>query len=118
MSIFGWIFFGFIIGLLARGIMPERDPLGVIGTTMLGMSGALIAGWIGQALGWYRPDQGASFVAATIGSITLIGVYYTLLKRQHRYTHKASSQPIQHFEDGPSLSSEATEERSEKRRAS
>lgn len=58
--------------------MPGRDPLGLIGTTVLGIVGALAAGWIGQALGIYAPDDGAGFVSATIGAIVVLAVYYVV----------------------------------------
>lgn len=83
MSIIGWALFGFVVGLLARAIMPGRDPLGLIGTTLLGILGALIAGWIGQAFGWYAPGEAGGFVAATIGAIVLLGIYYAVFGRRH-----------------------------------
>ena len=49
--------------------MPGRDPLGLIGTTVLGIVGALLAGWLGQAFGWYGPDDGAGFVSAAVGGL-------------------------------------------------
>jgi uncharacterized membrane protein YeaQ/YmgE (transglycosylase-associated protein family) len=69
MGVLGWILFGFVVGLIARAIMPGRDPLGLVGTTLLGIVGALCAGWIGQALGWYTATDGAGFIAATIGAV-------------------------------------------------
>lgn len=84
MSILGWIVFGFVVGLIARAIMPGRDPLGLIGTTALGVVGALVAGWLGQAFGWYRPDEGAGFIAATVGAIIVLAVYYSIAGRRRR----------------------------------
>jgi uncharacterized membrane protein YeaQ/YmgE (transglycosylase-associated protein family) len=78
MGVLGWILFGFVVGLIARALMPGRDPLGLIGTTVLGIVGALAAGWIGQALGLYAPDDGGGFVAATIGAVVVLGVYYAV----------------------------------------
>ncbi len=74
MGILGWVIFGFAVGLIARALLPGDDTLGVIGTTTLGIVGALIGGWTGQALGWYRPGQGAGFVSATVGSILLLSL--------------------------------------------
>lgn len=83
MSILGWILFGFVVGLLARAIIPGRDPLGLIGTSVLGIFGALLGGWLGQALGWYGPDDGAGFVSATVGAVVVLTIYYFVM-RQNR----------------------------------
>lgn len=82
MGILGWILFGFVVGLIARAIMPGRDPLGLIGTTVLGIVGALLGGWIGQALGWYGPEDGAGFIAATLGAIALLMIYKAFVGRR------------------------------------
>ena len=97
MSILGWILFGFIIGLIARVLMPGRDPLGLIGTTVLGIVGALCAGWVGQALGLYAPGEGAGFVAATLGAIVVLAIYYGITGKKrlagNRAAKQASSSP-------------------------
>lgn len=82
MSVLGWILFGFVVGLIARAVMPGRDPLGLIGTTVLGIMGAVLAGVLGQSVGFYRPDEGASFVAAVLGSLTVLSFYYLLNSRR------------------------------------
>lgn len=82
MSVLGWILFGFVVGLIARAVMPGRDPLGLIGTTILGIVGALIAGWLGTALGLYRPDEGAGFVAATLGAVVVLATYNIVVSRR------------------------------------
>jgi uncharacterized membrane protein YeaQ/YmgE (transglycosylase-associated protein family) len=91
MGVLGWILFGFVVGLIARAIMPGRDPLGLVGTTLLGIVGALAAGWIGQAFGWYTATDGAGFVAATIGAIVVLAIYYAVTGRKRLgisgYTH-------------------------------
>lgn len=76
MSLFGWIFFGFIVGLFARVFNRKKDPLGLIGTTVLGILGALVAGWVGRGLGWYGPNQSAGFLSASIGAVVALGLYY------------------------------------------
>jgi len=82
MGIIGWIVFGFVVGLIARALMPGRDPLGLIGTTVLGIVGALIAGWLGQAFGWYGPNDGAGFVSATLGAIIVLALYHLAVGRR------------------------------------
>ena len=75
MSILGWIVFGLIVGVVAKLIMPGRDPGGMIVTILLGIAGALVAGFIGRALGWYGDDDPVGFVMATIGAILLLVLY-------------------------------------------
>jgi len=75
MSILGWIFFGLIVGIVAKLLMPGRDPGGFIVTILIGIVGALIGGKLGQALGWYEPGQPAGFFMAVVGSILLLWIY-------------------------------------------
>lgn len=82
MNILGWVLFGFIVGLIARALMPGRDPLGLVGTTVLGIIGALLGGWLGRALGWYGPDEGAGFIAATVGAVVVLFIYNLIRKRK------------------------------------
>lgn len=74
------IIIGFIVGLIAKFLTPGREPGGFIITTLIGMGGALIAEWIGRAVGWYGPDQSAGFFASIIGAIILLAIYH-LFKR-------------------------------------
>lgn len=82
MGILGWIVFGFVVGLLARAIMPGRDRMGLIATTVLGIIGAVVAGWIGHALGWYERDSGAGLIAATVGALIVLGIYNAVVGRR------------------------------------
>src|SRR3954469_7526199 len=82
MGILGWILFGFVVGLIARAVMPGRDPMGLIGTTVLGIVGALLAGWLGQAIGLYGPDDGAGFVSATLGAVIVLAIYHAVVGRR------------------------------------
>jgi uncharacterized membrane protein YeaQ/YmgE (transglycosylase-associated protein family) len=80
-GIVGWIIFGLVVGVVAKLLMPGRDPGGMIVTILLGIAGALVAGFLGQALGWYQPGQPAGFFFATLGAILLLFVYRKLVKR-------------------------------------
>jgi uncharacterized membrane protein YeaQ/YmgE (transglycosylase-associated protein family) len=75
MGILGWIVFGLIVGAIAKLLMPGRDPGGIIVTMALGILGAMLGGWIGQAVGFYGPGEPAGFIMATIGAITLLSIY-------------------------------------------
>jgi uncharacterized membrane protein YeaQ/YmgE (transglycosylase-associated protein family) len=69
---------GFVVGLIARAILPGTQSLGIILTAVLGIAGALIAGFAGQALGWYTQGQPASFLASIVGAIVLLFVWSKL----------------------------------------
>jgi uncharacterized membrane protein YeaQ/YmgE (transglycosylase-associated protein family) len=75
MSIIGWIFFGLIVGVVAKLLMPGRDPGGMIVTILLGIVGALIGGFLGRLLGWYGENEPVGFIMAVIGSIFVLLVY-------------------------------------------
>lgn len=75
MGILGWILFGLVVGIVAKFIMPGRDPGGIIITIILGIVGALIGGFIGQALNLYEPGEPAGFVGATLGAILVLWIY-------------------------------------------
>jgi len=77
----GWIIIGGIAGLIAKLLMPGRDPGGCIITILLGIAGALIAGWIGHAIGWYRTGEGAGFIAAIVGAIIILIIYRLIVRR-------------------------------------
>ena len=69
MGIIWTIIIGFLAGVVAKFIMPgKNEPSGFILTTILGIVGAFLATWLGQALGWYRPGEGAGFIGAIVGS--------------------------------------------------
>jgi uncharacterized membrane protein YeaQ/YmgE (transglycosylase-associated protein family) len=79
MGIIWIIVVGFIAGIIARFLSPgPHNPTGFILTTVLGIVGAFLATFIGQAIGWYRPDQGAGFIAATIGAVVILFVWHRL----------------------------------------
>ncbi len=72
MGIIGMIVIGFIVGLVARAILPGTQALGFILTTLLGIVGSFVAGYIGQALGWYQAGEGAGFVGSVLGAMLLL----------------------------------------------
>ena len=75
MSIIGWILFGLVVGIVGKLLMPGRDPGGFIITIVLGIAGALIGGFVGQSLGFYREGEPAGFIMAVLGSIILLFLY-------------------------------------------
>jgi uncharacterized membrane protein YeaQ/YmgE (transglycosylase-associated protein family) len=82
-GIIGWIVIGGIAGAIAKLLMPGRDPGGCIITILLGIAGAVVAGWIGRAVGWYGPsDQGAGFIAAIVGAFILLFIYRLIARRR------------------------------------
>ena len=80
------IIIGFVVGLIAKFLTPGREPGGFIITTLIGIGGALLASWIGRALGWYAPDQSAGFFASIVGAIILLSLYHLIKKVMGRQT--------------------------------
>ena len=80
MNILWAIITGFVVGILAKFLMPGRDPGGFIVTVLLGIAGAVVATLLGRSLGWYADGQSAGFVASLIGAILLL-VVYRLIRR-------------------------------------
>ncbi|AWN43992.1 MULTISPECIES: GlsB/YeaQ/YmgE family stress response membrane protein [Methylobacterium] len=75
-SIIGTIIIGFIAGVIAKFLMPgNNEPSGFILTTILGIVGAFVATFIGQAVGWYGPNQGAGFIGAIVGAVVVLAIY-------------------------------------------
>jgi uncharacterized membrane protein YeaQ/YmgE (transglycosylase-associated protein family) len=79
---FWWILIGLVAGLIAKAIMPGRDPAGCLITIALGIGGALLAGFLGQQLGWYEQGEGAGFIAAIVGALILLFVYRLVAGRR------------------------------------
>ena len=71
----GAIVIGLLAGVVAKLLMPGKDPGGFIITTILGIVGALVATWLGQAIGWYREGEAAGFIGAVVGAIILLLIY-------------------------------------------
>ena len=81
-GILGWIVFGLIVGAIAKLLMPGRDPGGFVITTLLGIAGALLGGFVGRALGLYGPEDPAGFVMALIGAVVLLVLYRVATRRR------------------------------------
>jgi uncharacterized membrane protein YeaQ/YmgE (transglycosylase-associated protein family) len=81
-GILGWIVIGLLAGGLAKLLMPGRDPGGCIVTILLGIAGALVAGWLGHMIGWYKVGEGAGFVAAVVGAFLILLIYRLIVTRR------------------------------------
>ena len=85
MGILWTIIIGFVAGVIAKFIMPgDNEPSGFILTTILGIVGAFVASYLGQALGWYRPGEGAGLIGAVVGAIIVLFVYGVFAGRQRQ----------------------------------
>jgi uncharacterized membrane protein YeaQ/YmgE (transglycosylase-associated protein family) len=74
---------GLVVGAIAKLIMPGRDPGGIIVTMLIGVAGALLAGFLGRALGWYTdPGQGPGIIASIIGALILLFLYRVFTGRR------------------------------------
>jgi len=79
-GVFWTIIIGFVAGIIARFLSPgPNEPKGFILTTLLGIAGSFVATFIGQAVNWYRPDQGAGFIAATVGALLVLFIWNRLV---------------------------------------
>jgi uncharacterized membrane protein YeaQ/YmgE (transglycosylase-associated protein family) len=81
-GVIAWVVIGLLAGGIAKLLMPGRDPGGCIVTILLGVAGAVLAGFIGQAVGWYRPGEGAGFIAAIVGAVILLLIYRLIAGRR------------------------------------
>ena len=75
MGIIWTLIIGLVAGIIAKFLMPGRDPGGFIITMLLGVAGAFVATWLGQAVGWYEAGQGAGLIGAVVGAIILLIIY-------------------------------------------
>jgi uncharacterized membrane protein YeaQ/YmgE (transglycosylase-associated protein family) len=75
MHILIWILFGLIVGVVAKFLMPGRDPGGFAITIVLGIVGAFVGGFVGRMLGWYRDGDPVGFVMAVLGAIVVLAIY-------------------------------------------
>ncbi|PHK95345.1 GlsB/YeaQ/YmgE family stress response membrane protein [Pseudoroseomonas rhizosphaerae] len=83
MGIIWTIIIGFLAGVVAKWIMPGRnEPSGFILTTILGIVGAFVASYLGQAVGWYRVGEGAGFIGAVVGALIVLAIYGMVARRR------------------------------------
>jgi uncharacterized membrane protein YeaQ/YmgE (transglycosylase-associated protein family) len=81
MSILSWLVSGLIIGILAKLLMPGKDPGGFIVTILLGIAGAFVGSYLGQTFGWYAPGEPAGWIVSILGAILLLALYRAVSKR-------------------------------------
>ena len=82
MGIVWTIVIGFVAGIIAKFLMPgDNEPSGFVMTTLLGIAGAFVASYLGQAIGWYGPNDGAGLVGAVVGAIIVLAVFAFLRRR-------------------------------------
>lgn len=83
MSIIWTIIIGFVAGVIAKFLMPgPNEPQGFVLTAILGIVGAFVATWLGQAVGWYGPGQGAGFIASIVGAVIVLAVWGMISKNR------------------------------------
>lgn len=82
MGILSWILFGLVIGIIAKLLMPGRDPGGFIITILLGIAGALLGGFVGRTMGFYGPSESAGWLMSILGAIILLVLYRMLVRRR------------------------------------
>jgi len=82
MAILSWIVFGLVVGIIAKLLMPGKDPGGFIITMLLGIAGALVGGFIGRAMGFYGENQSAGWIVSILGAIILLAIYRMMVRRR------------------------------------
>jgi len=83
MGIIWTIIIGFVAGIIAKLVHPgPNEPSGFVLTTILGIVGALVATFLGQAIGWYRPDEGAGLIGAVVGALIVLGIWGMMANRR------------------------------------
>ena len=82
MAILSWILFGLVVGVIAKLLMPGRDPGGFIVTILLGIAGALIGGFIGRAMGFYGSNESAGWIISILGAVILLALYRMMVRRR------------------------------------
>ena len=80
MGILSWIVFGLVVGIIAKLLMPGRDPGGFIITALLGIAGAVVGGMIGRMAGFYGPGEAAGYLMSIVGAMILLFLYHKVLR--------------------------------------
>ena len=75
------ILIGLVVGVVAKLIMPGKDPGGVIVTILLGIGGSIVGTWLGRGVGWYQPGQSAGFIVSVFGALILLAIYHFIRRR-------------------------------------
>jgi len=84
MDILLWIVFGLVVGVVAKLIMPGRDPGGIIVTIVLGIIGAMLGGWVGRVMGFYREGEAAGFIMAVVGAVVVLALFRLVMPSRSR----------------------------------
>jgi uncharacterized membrane protein YeaQ/YmgE (transglycosylase-associated protein family) len=82
MGILTWILFGLVVGVIAKLLMPGRDPGGFIVTILLGIAGALLGGFVGRAMGFYGTNESAGWIISILGAVILLALYRMMIRRR------------------------------------
>jgi uncharacterized membrane protein YeaQ/YmgE (transglycosylase-associated protein family) len=82
LEVLGWIVFGLIVGVLAKLLVPGRDPGGIVITILLGIAGSLLGGWVGRMLGFYGPGQAGGWIMSILGAVLLLVIYHLVNRRR------------------------------------
>ena len=82
MGILAWILFGLVIGIIAKLLMPGRDPGGFIVTILIGIAGAMIGGFVGRAMGFYGEGETAGWLMSILGAVILLALYRMIARRR------------------------------------
>ena len=81
-GVLGWILFGLVAGVIAKLLMPGRDPGGFIVTILLGIAGAFLGGFLGQAMGLYAEGEPAGLIMSIVGAVLLLAIYRVMMRRR------------------------------------
>lgn len=82
MHIIWMLIIGLVVGAIAKAVMPGKDPGGILITMVIGVVGALIAGFLGRSLGWYHDGEAAGFIASILGAVILLAGYRMIAGRR------------------------------------
>jgi uncharacterized membrane protein YeaQ/YmgE (transglycosylase-associated protein family) len=81
-GILGWIIFGLVVGVVAKLVMPGKDPGGIIVTMLLGIVGAVLGGFVGRALNLYQPGEPAGLLMSIVGAVLVLAIYRMMVRKR------------------------------------